>query len=76
MMKTESKNEFGIENLMTLHDVRNVLHMSAGRVLTLVREGKLEAFNTGEYETVDEDTPGLRFTPSAVKAYLDSVRVN
>ena len=75
MRLDEISKMVGIEPMMNLREVAKILGMSTSRVIELVKQGKLQAYNTGEFSEITSNTAGLRFEPSAVRAYLDSVRV-
>ncbi len=69
-----------MEELMTIKDVKRVLGTSYGVILAHVSRGLIPAYKvTGEpvrREEVSENTTGLRFKPSDVRAYLNSVLVS
>lgn len=74
MMKEQSKEEFGVERLMTMKDVRDILGVSYGVIYAHIEAGKLRAFKvTGEPVTrreVSTGVTGIRLKPSDVRKFL------
>ena len=67
-----------LEPLLSVRDCRRILGVSVRGVLSLVKAGKLEAFGLDgpiDRDDVDDDTFGVRITPSSVKRYLEEIRI-
>ncbi len=64
----------GLERMLSMKDVRDILGVSYGVIYGLIREGKLKAVRvTGEpisRYTVNDSVLGLRFRPSDVRQFL------
>ena len=67
------------DQMLSVREVRQVIGCSWKFVIQLVREGRLEAFDiTGrviDRSAVDENSHGLRITPSSLQTYLKSIKV-
>ena len=65
--------------LLRVQEVRQIIGCGWNFVIQLIRDGHLEAFDiTGrvvERDAVDENTHGLRITPSSLQNYLNQIRV-
>ena len=75
-MNRQDKENPGLERMLSMKDVRDLLGVSYGVVYGLIREGKLRAVRVtgrpvGRYE-VDDRLFGLRFRPSDVREYLQN----
>ena len=70
----------GLERLLSMKDVRDILGVSYGVIYGLIRDGKLEAVRvTGEpvsQDAVDESVLGLRFRPTDIREFLLNQTIN
>lgn len=68
-----------IENFLTVNDVRAILRTGVATIIDLVRESDLIAYNGSgrplDLESLNPNTRGLRFKPSDVEAYIESLRL-
>ncbi len=79
MLKEQRLEELGFERLLTMKQVRDILGVSYGVIYGLIREGKLQAVRvTGEpvsRDEVDDAVLGLRFSPTAIRQFLQNQTV-
>ena len=70
----------GLERLLNMKDVRDILGVSYGVIYELIRDGKLEAVRvTGEpvsQDAVDDTVLGLRFRPTDIRESLLNQTIN
>jgi excisionase family DNA binding protein len=70
----------GLERMLSMKDVRDILGVSYGVIYGLIRDGKLRAVRvTGEpvsQDAVDESVLGLRFSPTDVRDFLLKQTIN
>ena len=70
----------GLERLLSMKDVRDILGVSYGVIYGLIRDGKLEAVRvTGEpvsQDAVDDTVLGLRFRPTDIREFLLNQTIN
>jgi excisionase family DNA binding protein len=73
------REEQRIEELLTLKELKQILGVSVGVVLGLVRDGRIRAWKvTGQpvgKQEIDDGTYGLRFRPSDVREFLNGAEV-
>lgn len=76
-LQTEIRESF--DPMLSVRDVRNIIGCSWNFVIQLIIEGKLEAFDitgkTIDRESINENSHGLRITPSSLSDYLDSTKL-
>ena len=79
MLQEHRLEDLGLERMLTMKQVRDILGVSYGVIYALIRDDKLQAVKvTGEpvsREEVDDAVLGLRFSPTAVRQFLQNQTV-